>query len=263
MLKLLLDFELSLREGLSGYRVKLIQKDVIDGVAVTRLPLYPSHDQGVLGRIFNYGSFAVSSLLYGVFFSKKADLIYAYHPPLTVGVAAVLLRFLRRIPVVYDIQDMWPDTLRATGMFSNERALILVSRVCDWVYKHVDYIIVLSPGFRRLLIERGVPSAKIDVIYNWCAEDAISERGCDDLPAGFPAVGFRVLFAGNIGKARALPAVFGLRHSVARGAICSIRVSRWVSKLTTERNGRRQGIGERELSASRYDARSWSVSWCS
>jgi len=189
-----------------GYRIKLIQKDVTDGVAVTRVPLYPSHDQGVMGRILNYISFAASSLLYGLFFAKKAGLMYAYHPPLTVGVVAVLLRFFWRVPVVYDIQDMWPDTLRATGMFPNERALKLVGSVCDWVYKHVDHIVVLSPGFRRVLIERGVPSAMIDVIYNWCAEDEISKRRCD-LPAVFPAVGFRVLFAGNMGKAQALPAV--------------------------------------------------------
>lgn len=189
-----------------GYRVKLIQKEVIDGVNVTRVPLYPSHDKGAKGRILNYASFAASSLIYGLFFARKADVMYAYHPPLTVGVTAALLRLFRRIPVVYDIQDMWPDTLRATGMFSNERALRVVSAVCDWVYKRVDHIVVLSPGFRRLLIERGVPAAKIDVIYNWCAEDSISDRG-GDLPAGFPAEGFRVLFAGNMGKAQALPAV--------------------------------------------------------
>ena len=189
-----------------GYRVKLIQKEVIDGVTVTRVPLYPSHDRGAKGRILNYASFAASSLFYGLFFAKKADVMYAYHPPLTVGVTAALLRLFRRVPVVYDIQDMWPDTLRATGMFSNERALKVVSAVCDWVYKRVDHIVVLSPGFRRLLIERGVPSEKIDVIYNWCAEDSISDRG-GDFPAGLPAEGFRVLFAGNMGKAQALPAV--------------------------------------------------------
>ena len=200
-----------------GYRVKLIQKEVIDGVNVTRVPLYPSHDKGAKGRILNYASFAASSLFYGLFFAKKADVMYAYHPPLTVGVTAALLRFFRRIPVVYDIQDMWPDTLRATGMFSNERALKLVSRVCDWVYKRVDYIVVLSPGFRRLLIERGVPSAKIDVIYNWCAEDSIADRG-GDLPAGFPAEGFRVLFAGNMGKAQALPAVLEAAEILAHEA---------------------------------------------
>ncbi|MNE41437.1 putative glycosyl transferase [compost metagenome] len=111
-----------------GYRIKLIQREVIDGVTVTRLPLYPSHGQSGIGRVLNYISFAASSLLYGLFGAKKPDVIYAYHPPLTVGIAAAFIRLLRRVPVVYDIQDMWPDTLRATGMFSNEKALRIVAR---------------------------------------------------------------------------------------------------------------------------------------
>ena len=190
-----------------GYKVKLLQREVIDGVKVVRVPLYPSHGQSGVGRILNYVSFAASSLLYGLFGARRPDVIYAYHPPLTVGIAAALIRLLRRVPVVYDIQDMWPDTLKATGMFSNERALNVVARVCDWVYRRVDQIIVLSPGFKRLLIERGVPERKIDVIYNWCAEDMIDVPDAQ-MPEHFPAPGeFRVLFAGNMGKAQALDAV--------------------------------------------------------
>lgn len=190
-----------------GYRIKFIQREVIDGVSVTRVPLYPSHGQSGIGRVLNYISFAASSLLYGLFGAKKPDVIYAYHPPLTVGIAAAFIRLLRRVPVVYDIQDMWPDTLRATGMFSNEKALNVVARVCDWVYKRVDQIVVLSPGFKRLLIERGVPARKIDVIYNWCAEDMVRAPGAAQ-PGNFPdASRFRILFAGNMGKAQALEAV--------------------------------------------------------
>jgi colanic acid biosynthesis glycosyl transferase WcaI len=190
-----------------GYKIKLLQRELIDGVQVTRVPLYPSHDQGAIGRVFNYVSFAAASLLYGLFCAKRPDVIYAYHPPLTVGIAAVLIRLFRRVPVVYDIQDMWPDTLRATGMFSNQKALNMVSRVCDWVYSRVDQTVVLSPGFRRLLIERGVPDSKIEVIYNWCAEDALAApQGV--VPATFPSQDkFRILFAGNMGKAQALEAV--------------------------------------------------------
>ncbi|CAI09478.1 MULTISPECIES: glycosyltransferase family 4 protein [Aromatoleum] len=190
-----------------GYRIKHLQREEIDGVHVTRLPLYPSHDQGAVGRVLNYVSFGASSALYGLFGAKRPDVIYAYHPPLTVGIAAVLIRLFRRVPVVYDIQDMWPDTLRATGMFSNQRALKAVSWVCDCVYRHVDRLVVLSPGFRRLLIERGVPKDKIDVIYNWCAEDAIGVP-TGEVPPGFPGPQhFRVLFAGNMGKAQALDSV--------------------------------------------------------
>lgn len=190
-----------------GFRMKFLQREVIDGVKVTRVPLYPSHGQSGIGRVLNYVSFAASSLLYGLFGAKKPDVIYAYHPPLTVGIAATFIRLLRRVPVVYDIQDMWPDTLRATGMFSNEKALSIVSRVCDWVYKRVDQVVVLSPGFKRLLIERNVPAGKIDVIYNWCAEDMVCAPDAAQ-PANFPdASRFRILFAGNMGKAQALEAV--------------------------------------------------------
>jgi colanic acid biosynthesis glycosyl transferase WcaI len=66
---------------------------------------------------------------------------------------------------------------------------------------------VLSPGFKRLLIERGVPSHKIDVIYNWCAEDMVRATSTR-LPANFPdASKFRILFAGNMGKAQSLDTV--------------------------------------------------------
>jgi len=190
-----------------GYRIHMIQREVIDGVQITRLPLYPSHDGSVIRRISNYVSFAASSLFYGLFILKRPDVIYAYHPPLTVGVTASLLRFLRRIPVVYDIQDMWPDTLRATGMLSNERALGFVSRVCQWIYRKVDRIVVLSPGFRHLLIERGVLDEKIDVIYNWCDESAL-QGASKDCPQEFPGNDrFRIVFAGNMGKAQALGTV--------------------------------------------------------
>lgn len=190
-----------------GYKVKLIQRELINGIKVTRLPLYPSHGQSGVGRAVNFLSFAISSLLYGLFFAKRPDVIYAYHPPLTVGVAASLIRFFRRVPVVYDIQDMWPDTLRATGMISNPKVLRGVARVCDWVYRNVDQLVVLSPGFKRLLIERGVPGSKIEVIYNWCAEDQIAAKG-SQRPADFPdSSKFRILFAGNMGKAQALDSV--------------------------------------------------------
>ena len=190
-----------------GYRIKLLQREVIDGVRVTRLPLYPNHDQSAIKRVLNYASFAASALVYGLFFARRADVIYAYHPPLTVGIAASLIRLLRRIPVVYDIQDMWPDTLRVTGMLSNPKALNLVAAVCRWVYRRVDHIVVLSPGFKRLLIERGVPDAKVDVIYNW-ADEASLAAPTGQLPAAFPGPErFRIVFAGNMGKAQALDAV--------------------------------------------------------
>src|SRR5690606_414608 len=112
-----------------GYRIKLLQREVIDGVRITRVPLFPSHDQSAVRRALNYLSFAFSSMVYGLLAMRRIDVIYAYHPPLTVGLSACIIRALRRTPVVYDIQDMWPDTLRATNMLRNERALHVIGKV--------------------------------------------------------------------------------------------------------------------------------------
>ena len=207
----------------AGYKIKLIQREWIDGVQITRLPLYPNHDQSAIKRLMNYASFSASALVYGLFMAKRADVMYAYHPPLTVGVAASLIRWVRGIPLVYDIQDMWPDTLRATGMLNNPLALALVGRVCDWVYKRVDQLVVLSPGFKRLLLQRGVPESKIDVIYNWADESALmSPVGA--VPVAFPGADrFRVVFAGNMGKAQALDAVLDAAAILqARGSRASL-----------------------------------------
>lgn len=190
-----------------GYRIRLLQREIVDGVQVTRVPLYPNHSQSATKRVLNYASFALSSLVYGLFMAQRPDLIYAYHPPLTVGVTASLIRLLRRIPVVYDIQDIWPDTLRATGMVSNVGILNIVAAVCRWVYRIVDHIVVLSPGFKRLLVQRGVSEAKVDVIYNWADEAALAAPQ-GQLPVRFPgSEQFRIIFAGNMGKAQALHAV--------------------------------------------------------
>jgi len=196
-----------------GYKIRILQKELIEGVSLTRVPLYPSHDKSKLGRILNYLTFSISLVIYGIF-SKRPDVIYSYHPPLTVGVAAAIVGFFRRVPVVNDIQDMWPDTLSSTGMVSSNRILSMVGVVCDWVYRRAAKIVVLSPGFKTLLVERGVPGEKIDVIYNWCAEDAINQvlgatravpKRCDQ---------FRILFAGNMGHAQALDVVLAAAKTI-------------------------------------------------
>jgi len=190
-----------------GYKMKLIQRQLIDGVHITRLPLYPSHDQSAIKRILNYASFAASSLFYGLLIARRADVMYAYHPPLTVGVTAVLIRFFRRIPLVYDIQDLWPDTLAATGMIKNTTVLRLIEGLCGWVYRHCDFITVLSPGFKRRLIERGVAANKLSIIYNWADEASLTASSAK-LSTEFPGQDhFRILFAGNMGKAQALDIV--------------------------------------------------------
>jgi lipopolysaccharide/colanic/teichoic acid biosynthesis glycosyltransferase len=189
-----------------GYRLKLLRHDIMDDIAVDRVPLYPSHSRSAFGRIINYVSFAVSLTIYGIF-ARKPDVLYAYHPPLTVGLAASIIAAVRRIPFVYDIQDLWPDTIAVTGMVSNRAALKMVGAVCRWVYARADRIIVQSPGFKRILIERGIPAARIEVIYNWANELEARSQGDGDLAAFALAGRFNVVYAGSMGPAQGLDAV--------------------------------------------------------
>lgn len=185
-----------------GYRLRIWQKESVEGVSVVRVPLYPSHDRLVLRRAWNYLSFAVTATLLGPALVRRPDIIYAYHPPGTVGLPALALGRWFGVPVVYDVQDLWPDAITATGMLPNGFAIRLLDQFCRFVYRHADRVVVLSPGFCRALIERGVNADRLSVIYNWAPER-------QSVPAGirFPDGKFRVVFAGNIGIVQGLDAV--------------------------------------------------------
>lgn len=228
----------------AGYTIKLLQREVIDGVQITRVPLYPNHGQSALKRALNYISFAASTLFYGLFVAQRADVVYAYHPPLTVGISALLIRFFRRSPVVLDIQDLWPDTLRATGMVNNPKVLNIVGKVCNWVYRYVDQIAVLSPGFKKQLIERGVPVDKITVIFNWADEKALALHS-GRLPSTFPSSDhFRIAFAGNMGKAQALDSVLKAASLLkTRGSkVCFVLIGGGVESARLEHKARDLGL---------------------
>lgn len=198
-----------------GYRIRPILKEMRDGVAITRLALYPSHDASRLGRILNFVSFFLSATLYLTLFARRADVICAYHPPITVGLAAVVARFFRRTPVLLEVQDMWPDTLRATGMINSGSVLGMIDAVCRWTWRRVDHVVAQSDGFRRLLIERGAPPEKISVIHNWADEDAMYAPP-GPRPQAFGDTGkFRVLFAGNMGLAQAIDSALDAAALVA------------------------------------------------
>ncbi len=192
-----------------GYKVKFYQKEVMDGISIVRVPLYPSHDISAIKRMINYLSFSFAATFIGSFLVKSADVMYVYHPPVTIGLPAVVIKYLRRVPFVYDIQDLWPDTLSSTGMLNNKTLLKIVDRFCCFLYKQADVISVLSPGFKSRLISRGVPEDKINIIYNW-AEEGIEKVDkdikCLKRTYSFEDK-FNVLFAGNMGKAQALGSV--------------------------------------------------------
>lgn len=200
-----------------GYSLSWRSRDMISGVSVTRLWLYPSHDASALRRLANYASFALSAFLYCCFSARKPDLIYVYQLP-TLAFAAVLIKMLFGTAVVFDIQDLWPDSLRATEMMRSDGQLRAVGRALDWIYGRVSAIVVLSPGFAKALVARGVQASKIRLIYNWCDEAALMSPECADTSAMPGPEFFKIVFAGNLGKAQSLRTILDAAAILAKTA---------------------------------------------
>ena len=192
-----------------GYKIRLWDYEVMDGIPVHRVALYPSHDKSAIGRVFNYVSFSLSAAFLGPFLVPKVDVVYVYHPPATVGLPAMVLKFLRRVPFVYDIQDFWPDTLAVTGMFNSQLGLKIIGKWCDLIYRSASKIVVLSPGFKEKLVGLRVPRDKVEVIYNWTNEETVVSADRDAALARELGMTdrFNVVFAGNMGLGQALDAV--------------------------------------------------------
>jgi colanic acid biosynthesis glycosyl transferase WcaI len=192
-----------------GYRMRLWEWERREGVSVLRLPLFPDHSRSVTRRGLYYASFATSASVFGPLVASRVDAMYVYlHPP-TIGIAAGLIRLLRGVPFVCEIQDLWPESLIATGMVRNRPLLNSLDSLERLVYRHSAAIVVVSPGFTPSLIRKGVPAEKIHVISNWADESV--HRPIPPSPSLAQETGmwgrFNVLYTGNIGPAQALETV--------------------------------------------------------
>lgn len=191
-----------------GYKVSALKREHLNGIDITRLALYPSHNSSRSGRVLNYLSFAFSAFIYLLFFARRADLVYVYHPPVTVGLAAALAHFFRRAPIVLDVHDLWPDSLPASGMIKNSIILRIINYLCNFIYRRSTHIVLHTNGIRKTLRDRGVPDEKMTTIIGWANEliyDAPTDCHLNSITGDLP--GIRVVFAGNMGSAQALGSI--------------------------------------------------------
>jgi glycosyltransferase involved in cell wall biosynthesis len=200
-----------------GYKIRPLQREVMDGIPVIRVPLYPSHDRSAVRRIATYATFALSASTIGTAAVSSADVAYVTQGPASIGLPGFILKLFRRIPFVYDIKDLWPDALSATGMLTNRSAVWMTGQWCKFSYFCASKVTVITPGYKKILIERGVPEHKLEVIYNWCDESHIAPAEKDHkLADELGMTGkFNIVFAGNIGKAQAIEAVIYAAQLIA------------------------------------------------
>lgn len=198
-----------------GYRLAPYRREVMDGVTVHRVYLYPSHDSSSRGRALNYLSFFISSLLFCLLRGHRYDVIYVYHPPIMPALAAALSGLLTRRPFVLEVQDLWPDSVAASGMSGTRLMTRILGPICRFVYRRAAFVLGQSEGMAARLTERGAPADKTGVMLNWADEATARPAGIYDTAAlGFEGR-FNLVYAGNLGAMQALETLIEAAGRVA------------------------------------------------
>tara|TARA_A100001015_G_scaffold138093_1_gene153093 strand:- start:2029 stop:3240 length:1212 start_codon:yes stop_codon:yes gene_type:complete len=183
-----------------GYKLKPFLKETLDGVEINRTLLYPSHDKSAIKRIINYLSFSVSSFIFALFTKKKFDVVYVYNL-ITLMPTASLIRSKSKAKIVIDVQDLWPQSVKSSGMMKSSFLLKVLSKLSDKAYSKADHLTVLSNGFKEKLINRNIKQDKISVIMNWTdtSYDIKKMNPAKISPIFENNNFFKVVFAGTMG----------------------------------------------------------------
>lgn len=124
-------------------------------------------------RAVRYILCSLVQLIKGLF-AKEIDVIVVDSTPPIQGAMAAILKKLKKIPFVYFLQDIFPDSLLSTGITKKNSLIWKIGRTIeDFTYKNADKMIVISQDFKRNILAKGVPEKKIKVIYNWVEEDTV------------------------------------------------------------------------------------------
>jgi glycosyltransferase involved in cell wall biosynthesis len=181
------------------------------GAEVLRIPVLP-RGQGRLMLVLNYLSFVLSGLLWAPWLlrGRSFDAIFVFQTsPITSVIPALLLRRIKRAPLLLWVLDLWPDTLSAVGVLRSPRALALVGRLVRFIYRRCDRILVQSRAFMGNVERHGGAPERLRYFPNW-AEPIFqgSLREVAPAPELAPhAGGFNIMFAGNLGDAQDFPAI--------------------------------------------------------
>lgn len=183
-----------------GYQVKIWQREILGGILVNRVPLYPDHSKSGILRILNYLSFSFSTLLIGSWLiNKKPDVIYVFNL-VTLYPVAVFLAWRYNCKIIYDVQDLWPDSVKFSGMLKSDSWLYsFLERWSITAYKRADSIVVQSTGFQKRMQSIGIEKEKTVVIYNWADENNNTDSPDEKIINLMKNNTFNVVFAGTMG----------------------------------------------------------------
>lgn len=189
---------------IQGYKNKLYQEETQQGILVKRVWSYITANKGTIKRSLDYLSFAFSATLAGIF--SKADLVIATSPQFFSACAGFLIARIKRVPWVFEVRDLWPESIRAVGAVKNEKVFRILEAIELFLYKSADLIVVVTDAFKKHLISRGIEDKKIVVIKNGVNQEHFSPRAKDkELISNLGLAGKKIiLYAGTLGMAHGL-----------------------------------------------------------
>jgi colanic acid biosynthesis glycosyl transferase WcaI len=193
-----------------GYRGKLwrlLIKENLDGINVVRTWLVPLPNRKALGRMLNHSSFCLSAAFAGLFLSRP-DVIIATSPQLLVGLSGWFLARMKRVPFVFEVRDLWPESLAAVGMGDASSLLYRsLEKIAKFLYRHSDRIVVVSPAFKDYLVQHmHIDANKTFVVQNGVETDVFDSNRADrNLKKDLGLEGRLVVsYIGTIGMAHGL-----------------------------------------------------------
>ena len=208
-----------------GYRAWKMISEHYDGVDVLRLPLAPRGKRSAIRLAMNYLSFIVSGLLLGPLMLRRRsfDAVFVYAPsPLLQALPAILISWYKKVPLVVWVQDLWPESLSATGFVRNRRILRWVEGIIRYLYRHTDLVLVPSRAFIDPIAKLGVPIERIAYFPNaYVPEQFSSTAGSTDSKVLAERISreFSVVFAGNLGVAQSLETILAAAEQLQISAV--------------------------------------------
>ncbi len=146
---------------------RLVTRENVRGVSIVRTWLLPFPNRKAYERMLNYSSFCASSAITGMFLNQP-DVVIATSPQLLVGLSGWWLARCKRVPFVFEVRDLWPESLAAVGVGTGNSLLHRsLASIAGFLYRNCDRVVVVTPAFKKYLIEHWrVPEEKISVVEN-------------------------------------------------------------------------------------------------
>lgn len=185
-----------------GYGLFRKRRETVNGVKVYRAFIIPRGNGGAVRLLLNYVSFFISSTFLSIYlglFKKYEQVLVHETSPVMIGVPAVIVKMIQKIPLFFWVLDLWPESLQAAGGINNPKVLGIFKALTKWIYKHSDKILMSSKGFETSITQKGDFAKKLTYFPNW-ADKALEQSESYDVP-NLPD-GFMVMFAGNMGEAQ-------------------------------------------------------------